>query len=185
MGDYTLSNLTSTSNATLVSSNDQGLTDNMLGNLTGGGGGTDNVTEYKSPFVVTSYFSNTALALLAATGVGIEALPNLWTWRVPYDYSVVEFSVISNERTTLHDVNHFWTMTLQTAEDRVFTGGDLISYGSATVINASNKAVYNTSSLPSNITVSSRPYIRVNFVKTGSPAVDLQIMLKFKMAHVG
>ena len=183
MGDYTLNNLGSTSNADTVTSNDQGLVDSMLSNLTGGGGGTDNVTEYFSTFVVTAYFSHANLSNILLAGV-TDAMDNLWTWKVPYNYSVTEFSVISNERTTLHDVNHFYTCSLQTAEDRTFTAPDLSNHVD-NVINATNKAVYATTSLPTNITVSSRPYIRVKVARTGTPSVDLQIMLKFKMAHVG
>jgi hypothetical protein len=182
MGDYTLNNLGSTSNANNVTDNDRGLVDSMLGNLTGGGGGSDNVSEYSSTFVVTSYIKNAYL--LELNGV-VDGRANLWTWKVPYDYSVVEFSVISNERTAV-DGSKYWTLTLQTAQDRAWGGGSgVLSYGSATVINGTNKAIYNTVGLPTNIDVSSRPYIRVKAVASGLPVVDLQIALKFKMAHVG
>ena len=178
MGDYTLNNLGSTSNANNVTDNDQGLVDDMLGNLTGGGGGTDNVTEYKSPFVVTAYWTAAKSAeLLALT----DAATNLWTWKVPYDYSVVEFSVNVNQGSVLLDGVHYYTLTLETASSR--SGSWTVA--STATINASTLEVLDTTSLPTNVDVSSTPYIRVKLVKTGSANADLQVSLKFKMAHVG
>ena len=89
MGNYVLNNLGSTSNADTVTSNDQGLADSMLGNLTGGGGVTDNVSEYSSVFISSAYFTYAKTQDLAGL---TDAVTNLWTWKVPYDYSLTEFA---------------------------------------------------------------------------------------------
>jgi|TARA_R110000824_G_C15213730_1_gene676900 hypothetical protein len=176
MGDYTLNNLGSTSNADTVTSNDQGLVDSMLSNLTGGGGGTDNVTEYSSVFIASAYFTYAKTQDLAGL---TDAVTNLWTWKVPYNYSLTEFSVVANEITSLTATNKY-TLYAETAASR---GGSWTT-AATTTMNGSNPAVH-TYNVLSNVDVSANSLIRVRLVKAASAQADLQILLKFKMAHVG
>ena len=110
-----------------------------------------------------------------------DARHNLLTWKVPYDYSVVEFSVNVNQGVALVDGVHYYTLTLETASSR--SGSWTVA--STATINGSTLEVLDTTSLPTNVDVSSTPYIRVKLVVSGTPIADLQVSLKFKMAHVG
>ncbi len=107
MGTTTLDNLTSTPpNATKVLENDTKLVKDVLRQLNP----DDNVTEDNSTFVVTARWNQLDAGtpdgpvwtsgftgggqLGTGSGYSTHAYENLWTWKVPFNYSVVEYRAI-------------------------------------------------------------------------------------------
>jgi len=203
-----------TPNATKVMSNDEALVKDMLLNMTGGGAGTDNVVEDQSLLVVTStWYPEQLLSVSPGTSAweGIDGytgggqlgtgsayttsgFDNIWTWKVPFDYSVVEFRAIANNATgsMSYSGSKYWKIYIETAAppgsglERTgsWTSPSHLlvpSAGSPSVMEDSNS---NAGTLPTGVDVSSTPFLRLRLERVGTGwGSDLQVIMKIKMEH--